>query len=358
MDDRHRFYQICSVLHWWYYTDESSWDTWNSAREVLANPASWEDFKKVMQDLYPIHKGAHAPMPLCASLSLPAAYVKTRIQLAWVQHRMNAKKWKSEVSDITYTNCHWVHEFHCMNKGCKYKCQHFLNMDLTSTGNMIKHVKSCWGEGPWTAASGYGNIPEAHKHVIKPFLQQGTITAMFQCIGKGKLTFLTIQLTPTQTRYEHSPSIPCVSWNLIRAVIVRWVSESVHLFKIVANCGFQTLMKTGHPEYYIPSPMTISHDIHLVFARCREWIGKILTVSEDSWNETCTSLKKLNRSMMGSLALQSTHGPHQTIMCMLLWLYICSWIAGLYPWYWMLWSYQRYVQSNIPSGALLNGLLP
>ena len=65
-----------------YYTDESSWDTWNSAREVLANPASWEDFKKVMQDLYPIHKGAHAPMPLCALLSLPAAYLKTKIQLA------------------------------------------------------------------------------------------------------------------------------------------------------------------------------------------------------------------------------------------------------------------------------------
>ncbi|KAF8326248.1 hypothetical protein F5887DRAFT_900191, partial [Amanita rubescens] len=169
------------------------------------------------------------------------------------------KKWKSVVyafyhpdPDITYTGRRRVHEFRCMNKGCKYKCRRFLDTDPTSTGNMIKHVKSCWGEGPWGAASEYGNIPDARKHVVKPFLRQGTITAMFQRIGKGKLTFSTIQLTPTQTR----------------AAIVRWVSESVRPFKIVADRGFQFLMKTGRPEYYIPSPTTVSRDVRLVFARC------------------------------------------------------------------------------------------
>ena len=56
-----------------YYTDESSWNIWDSAREVLADPASWEDFKSAMQDLYPRYKVVHAPMPLPASLLPPAA---------------------------------------------------------------------------------------------------------------------------------------------------------------------------------------------------------------------------------------------------------------------------------------------
>ena len=42
--------------------------------------------------------------------------------------------------NITYTDDCRVHEFCCMNKGCKYKCQCFLDNDPTSTGNMIKAV--------------------------------------------------------------------------------------------------------------------------------------------------------------------------------------------------------------------------
>ena len=56
-----------------YYTDKSSWNIWDSAREVLADPASWEDFKSAMQDLYPRYEVVHAHMPLPASLLLPAA---------------------------------------------------------------------------------------------------------------------------------------------------------------------------------------------------------------------------------------------------------------------------------------------
>ena len=56
------------------------------------------------------------------------------------------------------------------------------------------------------------------------------------------------------------------------------LTEDLHLFKIVSDCGFQSLMKTGHPEYYIPSPSTVSHDVQLVFANACNRIVKMLQV--------------------------------------------------------------------------------
>lgn len=68
---------------------------------------------------------------------------------------------------------------------------------------------------------------------------------------------------------------------LLRAEIVRWVSESLHLFSIIDNRGFQSLMKTGHPAYYIPSCWTVSCDVHLVFVHTCNCIAEMLQVSSD-----------------------------------------------------------------------------
>jgi hypothetical protein len=54
--------------------------------------------------------------------------------------------------------------------------------------------------------------------------------------------------------------------DIIRAEIVRWVSESLRPFAIVEDRGFKSLMKTGRPEYYLPSQSTVSRDVRLVFA--------------------------------------------------------------------------------------------
>jgi hypothetical protein len=37
-------------------------------------------------------------------------------------------------------------------------------------------------------------------------------------------------------------------------------------------------MKTGRPEYYLPSPSTVSRDVKKVFARTRERIAAMLQV--------------------------------------------------------------------------------
>lgn len=60
---------------------------------------------------------------------------------------------------------------------------------------------------------------------------------------------------------------------------MRWVSESLRPFSIVEDRGFQCLMKTGRPAYYIPSRWTVSRDVRLVFARTRNRIATMLQVS-------------------------------------------------------------------------------
>jgi len=64
-----------------------------------------------------------------------------------------------------------------------------------------------------------------------------------------------------------------------RAEIVRWVSESLCPFDIITDRGFQSLMKTGRPGYYLPHPTTVSRDVRLVFARTRKRVAMMLQVS-------------------------------------------------------------------------------
>jgi hypothetical protein len=72
----------------------------------------------------------------------------------------------------------------------------------------------------------------------------------------------------------HLSNLICFS-----AEFVRWVAESNRPFQIVNDRGFRSLMKTGRPEYHIPSAETLSRDVKNVFVRVRERISKMLKVS-------------------------------------------------------------------------------
>lgn len=63
---------------------------------------------------------------------------------------------------------------------------------------------------------------------------------------------------------------------------MRWVAESKRPFKVVEDRGFQRLMKTGRPEYYIPSARTVSRDVKKVFVNVRKRMAKMLQVSEQT----------------------------------------------------------------------------
>ena len=64
----------------------------------------------------------------------------------------------------------------------------------------------------------------------------------------------------------------------LRAEIVQWVAESKQPFKVVSDRGFKSLMKTGRPEYRLPSPQTVSRDVKHVFVNVCKRIAKMLQV--------------------------------------------------------------------------------
>jgi hypothetical protein len=64
-----------------------------------------------------------------------------------------------------------------------------------------------------------------------------------------------------------------------RIEIVRWVAESMRPFAIVKDRGFLDLMKTGRPEYRLPSPSTVSRDVKHVFISMRAKLSAKLKVT-------------------------------------------------------------------------------
>jgi len=129
---------------------------------------------------------------------------------------------------------------------------------------MRKHAKRCWGAETITSADNAKNANDVRDTTIKGILNSQMITAAFERQGKDKVTFSHRQHTKTESRAE----------------IVRWVAESKRPFNIVSDRGFRNLMKTGRPEYYIPLPATVSHDVKKVFVNARKRIAKMLQEHE------------------------------------------------------------------------------
>jgi hypothetical protein len=168
------------------------------------------------------------------------------------------------VPEIAYVDGRRCHIFSCAERSCKFHCRRFLDKgDANSTGNLRKHVKTCWGEEALKAAEEAKTVDIARENVVNALNQSGSISAAFERKGKGKVTYSNRQHTKTETRTE----------------LVRWVSENLRPFSIVKDRGFQCLMKTGRPHYHLPSPMTLSRDVKTVFARTRDRIAKLLRVS-------------------------------------------------------------------------------
>ncbi|KAL6300118.1 hypothetical protein BKA93DRAFT_741171, partial [Sparassis latifolia] len=157
---------------------------------------------------------------------------------------------KPEVTIKSDTAGKHSHVFHCANRGCRTKIARWLDKgDKGSTGNMRKHIKACWGEEALGAADQMKMAEEARPAVEK-FTQSGSIMASFERKGKGKVMYSSCQ---------HS-----------------WQEASLRLFTIVEDWAFQSLMKMGRPEYWIPSRWTVARDVHKVFARCHARVTKML----------------------------------------------------------------------------------
>ena len=138
--------------------------------------------------------------------------------LNWVEHRGTyniieleqlSKDWKSPIyafyhpiPDVAYVNEWCCHEFKCAGRGCKYKARRYLDTkDKSSTGNLIKHVRACWGEEAWAVANKCKDAAEARVVVTKPLAKNGSITKVFKRLGKKVVAYSTQMNSKSETRY-------------------------------------------------------------------------------------------------------------------------------------------------------------
>ena len=141
---------------------------------------------------------------------------------------------------------------------------------------MRRHVRSCWGEDVYHTVLNADTLEDAHAGV-KEHIRNGSITLAF---GQNKKGFSHQPHTKFETKWGDPNSLLALLMSSFdRAEIVRWVSESLHPFDIITDRGFQSLMKTGRPGYYLPHPTTVSRDVRLVFARTRKRVTMMLQVS-------------------------------------------------------------------------------
>ena len=156
------------------------------------------------------------------------------------------------------------HVFRCQGKGCKTTIHCFLDTkDSQSTGNMCKHVKTCWGLPALEVADSAANTDDVHMKIVPGILCNGSITVAFERKGKWKIPY-------SNCPHTHQE---------IKAEIVHWVCTYLCLFDIVSDLYFLSIVKTGHPEYYVPSLSTVSWDVQSVFARMQQRISRLLIVS-------------------------------------------------------------------------------
>ncbi|KAG2370356.1 hypothetical protein BDR07DRAFT_1447216 [Suillus spraguei] len=121
--------------------------------------------------------------------------------------------------EIEYHDKRRCHVFKCAAHSCKHKLL---------------------GRTCLTSTMASGSTEAARDRPIKSLLETGSIKTAFTQKGKGKVTYSHHQHTHAKTR------------------------------------GFNNLMETGHPEYYLPSPSTVSCDVKQVFIKTCKHIANML----------------------------------------------------------------------------------
>ena len=91
------------------------------------------------------------------------------------------------------------------------------------------------------------------------------------------------------------------------AEIVRWVAESKRPYKIVSDRGFQSLMKTGRPDYHIPSEQTVSRDVKQVFVHARKRIANLLQEYEGQLNFATDAWTSPNHKAFVAFTIHFAH---------------------------------------------------
>ena len=201
------------------------------------------------------------------------------------------KEWNSPIyaffgptPNIGYHKCWHFHDFRCSKKNyTKPVCRYLDKADKCLTSNLHRHAKICWGTDTVKVVMGAKSAHEAHKTIVKGILLTGKITDTFQWKSGSKSTYLSHPHTKTKTWCIFITWVSNPADKAVSAEIMRWVSENLRPFDVVNDRGFQSLMKMGCPEYYIPSPSTVACDARQVFLNARQQLSKVLQVCLYHW---------------------------------------------------------------------------
>lgn len=128
--------------------------------------------------------------------------------------------------------------FPCMRLGCEYKATRTLyTTDESSTGNMHKHVATCYGVDAFMDAKSTGKTADE-----------------VRVTGRGN------HATPCASQPKRPPS----------ARFVRWCAENGRPWIISEDESFLHLMKDGRPDMYVPSASTVAKDTRAAFELAKD----------------------------------------------------------------------------------------
>lgn len=188
---------------------------------------------------------------------------------------------------IDYIKTRRVHVFVCGAVKCKGTGQYGRHVrryldtgDAKSTSNLRRHAKGCWGTEAISAADNTKDVFAARDAMAKATPRDGSLLSAFESIKKTN-----------QVAYSHRQHTRAQ----VRVGIVRWVSENLRPFLIVKDRWLMSLMKTGRPDYHIPSPQTVSRDVKTVFVQCRQRIANLLQVCVQSTQKFSTDCQQGTR---------------------------------------------------------------
>jgi hypothetical protein len=125
-------------------------------------------------------------------------YPVARLMKGW---RSPVYAFYEPVPRIVHIGGRRCHEFHCLARRCHHKHRRFRDTSYSSsTGTLVLHVKSCWGEDAWNAAKRCRNATDAREKVTKPLLKSG---AAGKRRGKGKVFHFRRVSAKAEIRYVH-----------------------------------------------------------------------------------------------------------------------------------------------------------
>jgi len=120
--------------------------------------------------------------------------------------------------------------------------------DKALTKSLQAHALQCCSLGILEKSEEAPNIASARDALKKADLRDGSITAVFERTGKGKLTYSHRPHTKNETWYDDLLLMLIVLITPNSCEIVKWVTQSMRPFSIVEDDGFKMLMKTGRPN--------------------------------------------------------------------------------------------------------------